>query len=215
MTAEAARELLALRVDWGEREQSFAEYVAGGASFVAAASVLRFDLGWITWSLLPMMDVIAAMKDGPGTDRLTHHQPTYDAWFASGTFFVEAGRWAYVGAGPMFDVASGSYDRPAYVGPDSPSVADVRVWNVAGPLARSVCIEEGVWLAIETVRGERFRCGTWMLPDAVARALDDDGPSGGASVRIARGGTKLAVNIDGVTQALDVRALYAARDAIA
>jgi hypothetical protein len=129
MSAEAARQLLALpTADWHEPGQTFGEYLGDGVRFDDARGVLRFDLGWVTWRLPEMMNLIAARKDDAGTDLLVHHAPTYDAWYATGTFFVEPGRWAYVGAGPMYSVDRG-YEAPAHVGPVVPSLGDVTEWN--------------------------------------------------------------------------------------
>lgn len=136
MSAEAARQLLALGpVDWRDDGQTFGEYLAGGTAFDEARGALRFDLGWVTWRLTSMMRLIAAMKDLASTDALVHHAPTYDAWYETGTFFVAPGRWGYVGARPMFDVAKGartSRSTPCATAPSAARSGTCRA-TCAGP----------------------------------------------------------------------------------
>jgi hypothetical protein len=128
MSAEAVEQLLALPVEGAEPVQTFGEYLGERVRFHDARRVLSFDLGWVAWPLPGLMQLIARMKDLAGTDLLTHHAPTYHAWYATGTFFIEPGRWAYVGAGPMYSVDRG-YEQPVHVGPAVPSVGDVTEWN--------------------------------------------------------------------------------------
>lgn len=209
MTAEAARQLLALRpVDWRDDGQTLGEYLCGGAAYDEARGVLRFDLGWVTWRLRQIMHLVAAMKDVASTDALLHHAPTYDAWYETATFFVAPGRWGYVGSGPMFDVAKGGVRPGWHVGPEAPTEADVREWNRAGPLARAVrLVEGGAYLEIETVREGAFRCGIWQLPGEM-RWTDDVL----VTAAVADGGATLTFSEDGRAHDVAVQRLYDLRD---
>jgi hypothetical protein len=207
MSASTARDLLALRpIDWYRPAETFAEYLGSGVTFDEDVGVLRVNLGWVTWRLARMMDLFSAMKDLGGTDRLVHQEPTYDAWYATGVFFVEPGRWSYVGAGPRFDVERGSYDRPAHVGPEEPNVRDVREWNEVGPLARAARLM-GNGFSIETVRHGIFRIGVWTLPPSIPRTDDVL-----ATVAIGDGGTRLTFTHEGHEVSTSVKELYEQRE---
>lgn len=208
MSAAAARQLLLLRpVDWYQSGDTFGEYLGGGVTIDEQRAVLRLDLGSVTWRLQKMMRLIAAMKDVEGTDTLVHREPTYDAWYATGTFFIEPCRWAYVGAGPMFNVETCTYARPAHVGPDVPTANDVREWNGAGPVARAARLSnDGVWLEIDTVRGQGFRCEIWAHPDTM-RWSDEVL----ATMALADGGATLEFTSEGRQHGIDVEDLYEAR----
>ena len=155
-----------------------------------------------------MMRLIAAIKDVEGTDTLVHQEPTYDAWYATGTFFIEPCRWSYVGAGPIFDVATGTYARPAHVGPNVKAANDVREWNDVEPLARAARLSnDGVWLEIHTVRGGCFRCGIWAHPDTMRWSEEIL-----ATMTVADGGATLEFTKGGREHGIDVKELYEARE---
>ena len=67
-----------------------------------------------------LMGILAWFKSGPGTDRLEQHGAVQDAWFDKGRYFVQQGRWGYVGRGTMV-VGPESVVN----GPEDPDEADV------------------------------------------------------------------------------------------
>lgn len=171
--AKRARELFDLRVDWHEPGERLGDYLGRLAVHDRETSSLRFKVGWRPWHLRALMNLLAALKDLPSTDVLDHAAPTHDAWYNSGRFFVERGRWGYVGAGPMFDQKAGTTRPGPFDGPADPRVEHVRTWERATPVARRVALAGDGLLEIDTFNEDTFRVA--LPPNAVGTPRVVDG----------------------------------------
>jgi hypothetical protein len=207
MGPEAVAALRSLPTEWYADGETFEQYVGDGLTYDAATETLVFDLGWVTWNLRGMMNVLAALKDRPGTDVLEHSAPTYDAWYERGRFFIEPGRWGYVGSG---DWSGSGLDPKLPDGPArplDPTVADVETWNRGGPIVRTFRLDREGRLELDTYDRGLFRVGSWNGALAPLRER------GLAGVERAGGGAVLRwVSDDGATIDVDLKTLWDCRE---
>jgi hypothetical protein len=141
-------------LNWSFDVQTLSDYLRGGLAYDETNQSLRFAAQRKMYHHRAFFNILAFLKDVDGTDEVEQIGETYDAWFEDGRFFVERGRWAYCGSGPMLN-------RPEIVGPVVPTLANVQHWQQAIPLARRITIHNEVWLEVELWSGEKVRAGIW------------------------------------------------------
>ncbi len=152
-------------LEWAFEHETIMSYLDESMRYDGAAMV--FDSKRKLYHHRAFFDLVAAVKDVPGVDEVRQEGETYDAWYATGSFFVRPGGWAYIGEGPMFNVGPEHPDHRKCMGPKRAAVEQIERWQPATPLILAVHIDDPC-VVVRLHTGRQLRIGWWMF-----RELDD------------------------------------------